>query len=303
MNFFKKLAKVLLFLFVTGFSVSAAESPPLPLHGIEGYGGVAITYTAYLTNPSKEHIFGKPSIGSGFVVTNEGDSLIVATITETIGERLELGYAFDSLHLSGIRHEIREKTGIKIGDNDVIKLHNFNVRIALIREGEFGIKYMPAITAGVHYKYNDTINDIGDDLSGTLNNIGIKDNDGVEYTLYASKMITFLPRPFLINLGLRSTKAAHAGFLGFTKHRRIRFEGNIVTFLTNNFALGAEYRQKVSTYKEIPGLVREEGDWWSFVFAYIFNSHLTMSGGYFSLGDILNHEQDQAFGIKLKWEF
>jgi len=33
----------------TGYS-----DPPLPLHGVEGYGGVFSTYSAYLVNPGKE---------------------------------------------------------------------------------------------------------------------------------------------------------------------------------------------------------------------------------------------------------
>ncbi len=291
-------------IFILLLSVSTAKAgPPLPLHGIEGYGGIAITYTAYLTNPAPEdRIIGRPSIGTGAVFTTGGDYLIVNTFTETLWNRLELGYGFGALYLSGLKSDIQSATGIRIRD-DTVYLHNFNVRLALIREGEFNKSWMPAITFGIHYKYNDTINKINNDLFGTLRNIGIKDNDGIDYTLYASKMLKFLPRPVLINMGLRSTKAAHMGYLGFTDDRRIRFEGNVVIFVTNKLALGAEYRQKISTYKEIPGLVGSESDWWSFVFAYIFNDHLTVSGGYFSLGQILNHGEDDAFGLKIKWEF
>ena len=116
-------------------------------------------------------------------------------------------------------------------------------------------------------------------------------------------MLTFLPRPILLNVGARSTESAHIGFLGFTDDRDLVVEGNVVEFLTDRFALGVEYRQKTNSYEEIPGLVGEEDDWWSVVFAYVFNNHLTVSGGYFDLGQILNHPQDDAFGLKIKWEF
>jgi hypothetical protein len=283
-------------------TAGADEAPPLPLHGFEGYGGIAITYTAYLTNPAQDGAtFGKPSVGAGAVFTDHNDYLGFGTITETLWDRLELGYGFNALYLADLQDDIQAATGIKI--DDTVYLHNFNVRLALIKEGEFDQAWLPAITFGAHYKYNDTISDIDDDLFGTLTNIGIKDNDGIDYTLYASKMLTFLPRPILLNVGARSTEAAHMGFLGFTDDRDLKVEGNVVAFLTDRFALGAEYRQKPNSYQEIPGLVGEEDDCWSLVFAYVFNNHLTVSGGYFELGQMLNHPQDDAFGLKIKWEF
>lgn len=188
-------------------------------------------------------------------------------------------------------------------NDDTVYLHNFNARLALIKEGEFNQAWLPAITFGVHYKYNDTISDIDDDLSGTLTNIGIKDNDGIDYTLYASKMLTFLPRPILLNVGARSTKAAHIGLLGFTDDRDLVVEGSVVAFLTDRFALGVEYRQKPNSYQEIPGLVSEEDNWWSVVFAYVFSNNFTVSGGYFDMSQVLNHEEDRSFGLKVKYEF
>lgn len=295
---------LVLLIITGGVGIASAKGPPpLPLHGIEGYGGIAITYSAYLTNPATDgNLFGKPSIGAGTVFTDNGDFLGFATITETIGNRLELGYGFDSFYLSGLQNDIKAATGVKIRD-DTIYLHNFNARLALVREGGFGLPWLPALTLGVHYKYNRDINKVDEDLSGTLKGIGINGNEGIDYTLYGSKMLKFLPRPVLVNAGLRSTKAAQIGFLGFTNNRSILFEGSLITFLTPRFALGAEYRQNANSYKPIPGLVGEEDDWWSFVFAYVVNEHLTVSGGYFSLGQILNHKNDNAYGLKTKWEF
>jgi len=60
-----------LFFFVLMAGAHAAENgPPLPLHTVEGYGGVAITGSAYLVNPAGENSYvGKPSIGGGMVMT------------------------------------------------------------------------------------------------------------------------------------------------------------------------------------------------------------------------------------------
>ena len=290
-----------LFLHSTAFA--ADTRPPLPLHGVEGYGGIATTYSAYLTNTAQEgEIFGNPSIGAGVLATEEGRVLGFATLTETIGDRLELGYGLNALTLNDLPDLVKDSTGLTIED-DVVYLHNFNARLALLKEGEFNQAWLPAVTAGIHYKYNATINNIDSDLNGTLSSIGIEDNDGVDYTIYATKMLSFLPRPLLINAGLRSSEAAHTGLLGFTGERETLFEGNVVLFATDNLAIGAEYRQKPNNYQPIDGIIAGEDDWWSIVAAYVVNENLTVSGGYFNLGDVLDEENVDAVAIKLKWEF
>ena len=297
-------ATVFSILFAASYTLAAEkEKPPLPLHGIEGYGGIAATYSAYLTNPAGEgQLFGKPSLGTGMVAMDSGKNLFFTTLTGTIGDRFEFGYGFDALALDDLPSDIQAATSIDISD-DTVYLHNFNGRVALIKEGAFGRGWMPAVTFGVHYKYNDTVDSIDDDLGGTLTGIGIEDNDGVDLTLYASKMITALPRPILINAGLRNTSAAHIGLLGFTDSRDTVFEGNVVAFLTERLALGAEYRQKPDNYDEISGLVEEESDWWSVVAGYVVNNNLTVSGGYFNLGTVLNQRDNDALGLKVKYEF
>jgi len=89
-----------------GSSYSIAAEPesvpqPLPIHGVEGYGGIAATYSSYLTNPAqKGAIFGVPSFGAGTVIAGNGKYLGFATITETLWDRLELGYGFNTLSLA-----------------------------------------------------------------------------------------------------------------------------------------------------------------------------------------------------------
>jgi hypothetical protein len=280
-----------------------AESPPLPLHNVEGTGGVFATHTAYLVNPAAEgEIFGLPSVGLIYVHLGSGRHLNAFTVTETLWDRIELGYAWDHLELGDLPHDIEEATGIGIGD-DSVDLHNFNARLLVLKEGDFNQSWLPALTVGVHYKYNDDIDDIDSDLMGTLQGVGIEDNDGVDFTLYATKMITALPRPVLLSAGLRSTKAAHIGLLGFTDEREIVGEGSIIVFVTNQFAVAAEYRQKPDGYDEIPGLVASEDDWWTLCVCYVVNEHMTISGGYGNFGEVLNHEADTVWGLKVKWEF
>lgn len=176
------------------------EPPPLPLHGIEGSGGIFSTYSAYLVNPAKEgEIFGLPSAAVFYVNLGHSRDLRTFTITETLWDRVELGYGFDNFDLGDLPQDVHNTVGADIGD-DYVNLHNFNVRVALLKEGDFEQPWVPALTAGVHYKYNDTIDDIDSDLGGALHGIGIENNDGVDFTLYATKLLTFFPRPVLVNL-------------------------------------------------------------------------------------------------------
>jgi hypothetical protein len=116
------------------------------------------------------------------------------------------------------------------------------------------------------------------DLAGTLRAIGITDNDGFDFTLYASKMITALPRPVIITAGLRSTKAAHIGLLGFTDERQVVAEGSVCVLITDRVIGAFEYRQKPNEYRKVPGLVEREDDWWTLCAGYVFNDHFTVAG-------------------------
>lgn len=279
------------------------SAPPLPLHSVEGTGGVFSTHSAYLVNPAGEgEILGLPSVGVLHVHMGQGKHIETFTITETLWDRFELGYAFNYTDLGDLPQDIERDTGIEIADQ-FVGLHNFNARLLLVKDGDFDQKWLPALTVGVHYKYNDTIADIDEDLAGTLRSIGIRHDDGWDFTLYATKMITDLPRPILLNAGLRSTEAAHIGLLGFTDDRELVGEGSICVFATDRLILAAEYRQKPDEYDEVPGLIGAEDDWWTLCAAYIVNDRITMGAGYGHFGQVLNHEANSAWGVKVKVEF
>ena len=79
---------------------SAQGAPPLPGIGIEGYGGIFATYSAYLVNPSPEdEVFGLPSVAAIYVNLGKDRHLGMLGVTETlwgpsgVGLRLRfLGY-------------------------------------------------------------------------------------------------------------------------------------------------------------------------------------------------------------------
>ncbi|MDR3460149.1 MAG: DUF3034 family protein [Verrucomicrobiae bacterium] len=276
-----------------------AEKPaPLPLHQIEGNGGIFSTLSAYIVNPPRNgEPVGRPSVGFAYVDLGHEINLEALTITESPLKRLELGYGWNRLDLG----DLPQVLGISTHE---VQLHNFNVRYQILKEGEFDQKWIPALTAGVHYKYNDGISDVNNEVGGALASVAhIAHHDGEDFTLYASKLFTQLPRPVLLELGGRATEGVWNGLGGFTSSYNFVFEGNVVVFVTDKLALAAEYKQQPRDYTAIGDVVRKQGDWWTIDAAYVVNSHLTLAVGYGHFGNVLNHEANGVWGITTKWEF
>jgi len=280
------------------------EKPaPLPLHQIEGNGGIFSTLSAYIVNPPRVgEPIGRPSVGFSYINLGHDQNLEAFTITESPWKRLELGYGWDRLGLGDLPLALRN-AGIAGYRADEVQLHNVNARLQLLKEGEFDQKWIPAVTAGVHYKYNDGIKTVDNQTGGALNGAGIVDHNGADFTLYASKLFTQLPRPVLLELGGRATKGVWNGLGGFTEDYSFLFEGNAVVFVTSSFALAAEYKQLPNDYQPIGSLVRRSGDWWTIDAAYVVNKHLTFAVGYGHFGGVLNHDDNGVWGLTTKWEF
>ena len=281
----------------------AEKGAPLPLHQIEGNGGIFSTLSAYIVNPPRNgEPVGRPAAGFAYVNLGHEVNLEALTVTESPWKRLELGYGWDRLGLGDLPQAIQNATTVKISREEV-QLHNFNARLQLLTEGEFDQKWVPALTFGAHLKYNDGIRQIDNDLGGALSAAGITHDVGEDFTLYASKLFTQLPRPVLLELGGRATTGVWNGLGGFTSKYDFLFEGNVVVFVTGNFALAAEYRQQPNEYRPIGNLVKAEGDWWTLDAAYVVNNHLTVAAGYGHFGNVLNHQDNGVWGITTKWEF
>jgi len=279
------------------------KGPPLPLHEIEGQGGVFSTLSAYIVNPPRNgEPVGRPALGAGFISLGHGRNLYVATMTWSPWERIELGYGYNWLFLGDLPTDIRSATGVSIGRSSVT-VHNFNARFQIIKEGDFGQKWMPALTFGTHYKVNDGISQINKNLGGALSAYGLPGNMGVDFTLYASKMLTFLPRPVLVNVGGRATRAQELGFIGFSDDYSFLFEANVCIFLTDWLILAGEYRQQPNAYTPIPGLIGKSGDWWTVDLGWVVNKNLTIAGGYGYFGTVANHTANGVLGVTVKYEF
>lgn len=292
-------------------SLMSAEAPPLPFHTIEGYGGGAITPMAYLVNPGPEcRVFGKPSVAMTF--GNLGEKQLSAlTITETLYERIELGYGGDRLSLGNLPTDVQATTGLNINCGGHVWLHNFNTRVLVVKEGtDFGGLSLPAITAGAHVKVNNGISGINQCLGGALETIGYRNNVGVDFTLTATKSFAeIVGRPFFVTAGVRGSKASQLGFLGFGDKYRATFEGNVVYMPFDRLVLAYEFRQKTNPYGTIasstPGefLIGDENNWHAIDAAYILNNQTTLCVGWGNFGNLANAQANGSWCMQLKYEF
>ena len=276
------------------------EAPPLPFHTVEGYGGGAITPMAYLVNPAPEgSVWGKPAVAFSSVVLGH-KNLQALTITETLFGRLELGYGLDRLGLGTLPDDIEDVTTVDI-DRDDVWLHNFNARFLVLKEAR-----LPALTAGVHLKVNDGIEDIDDTLGGALSGIDYDKDTGVDVTLTASKTVvadwTF-KRPVILTGGLRNSSAGQVGLLGFGDDRATTFEGSVAVLPTNWLLVAYEYRGKSNPYDEIPGLIEDEDDWHAVDVSWIVNAHATLVAGWSAFGNVTNETENETWWLQAKYEF
>ncbi|MHC4622653.1 MAG: DUF3034 family protein [Planctomycetota bacterium] len=304
----RRNSRAFLFALIVCSCGTALAGPPLPTHNVEGNSGVFITSTAYLANPpEKGEVFGRPSVSGTFAWLAKGEKDFESVaVTENIWGRVELGYALERIGLGDWPDDVKTATGLHVDNHALV--HNINTRLMVIEEGSFGYGWMPAVTLGAHFKWNDGLDDIGRQTGGLCDMLGADHDFGTEFTAVATKTITgWLPRPLIISGGLRNGDAIHTGLLGFAGERRTTFEGSVIYFLTDKLLLASEYRQKPDLCDQYSAggkhLIKAENDWWDIALAYVVNDHLTIAGGYADFGNVLNHRENNVWAIQLKYEF
>ncbi len=279
-----------------------AKGPPLPPHNLEGVGGCLITPMAYLVNPGpKGTKVGLPAVSMTYIDLGHKKNVQTLAVTQTFFRRFELGYAVSRFDLGNIPNDISKATGLHIGRSDVY-LHNFNARALLIEEDSFGLP-LPAITAGVHFKYNDGIRTIDNRTSGALSSIGFERSNGIDFTLTATKTIPVFGRPVMLTAGMRNSQGSQIGYLGFADECQTTFEGSVICLVTDWLAVGYEFRQKTSPYDKLPGIIEEEDNWHAVIVGIVLSEDLTLCAGWACLGNMANTDSSGAWGIQLKYEF
>lgn len=284
----------------------ADAGPPIPSHMIEGNSGVLITSTAYFTNPAEPgEIFGSPSVSATALFLAEKD-LESFAVTENLWGIMEVGYAYQRLGMGSWTDDAKSALGVTIDQH--VGVHNFNLRFMAIQEGDFDCPWMPAVTIGGHLKWNESQTKLDQDVGGLLDLLGSDHSRGTEFTVVASKMIhdMVVPWPVMISAGVRNGDAIQTGLLGFAGERSTTFEGSIVSFLTETLAVAAEYRQKPDFLDAFSfrgyDLVKPEKDWFTFSMAVAINE-VTVAGAYANFANLANRNENNVFGIQLKYDF
>ncbi|MFV7770387.1 DUF3034 family protein [Shewanella marisflavi] len=159
--------------------------------------------------------------------------------------------------------------------------------------GELLYSAIPQLTLGLQYKRVDDFT--------IPQAVGAQDDSGLDAYVAASKLFfdAIAGRNLLINATVRATKANQIGLLGFgnTKDDSYQwvFEGSAALLLTDNLAIGYEYRQKPDQLS-----FATEDDWQDIFLAWFVNKHLSIVTAYTDLGSIAGYENQQGWYISIE---
>jgi len=278
------------------------KGPPLPFHCIEGYSGGAITPMAYFANAGADGAIASLPSAAAIYLNMGSKKLYIFSITQVLFNRIEFGYAYQYLDVGSLYDDVK-KAGLDMG-RDHVQMHHFNLRGQLLPENSCDLP-LPAIVAGIHFKYNDGIEQIDKSLGGAFKGLGYERQWGIDYTLTASKTFPKLAfgRPVILTGGLRLSNAAQTGLFGFGNEYNATFEGSVAYMPTDFLVLCYEFRGKNNPYSELAKLVDREQNWHALSASILVNDRLTITGMYGSLGNIGNAHADCTLVVQVKYEF
>ncbi|MCG6658791.1 DUF3034 family protein [Halomonas campisalis] len=245
---------------------------------IEGASGGGLSPWGVLTGTASEGEWAITATRSAARL--EDYRLDVAGVAANWNDRLELSFARQRLGLDTL--------GGKLAQD----IHGLKVRL-------FGdVLYHPwgIWSLGLQHKRLDDGN--------LARAVGARANRGNDIYLAGSKLFfdAAAGRNLLANLTLRSTKANQGGLLGFGGDRQasrsLVAEGSLGLFLTPNWVVGMEYRQKPDNL----GFAREDG-WQAAYSAFFFNKHVSLTGAWLDLGSIAGLDDQRGGYLSLQVAF
>ena len=246
-------------------SAALSAQAGVPLNNLQGAGGIAfnpLAYTAGLpwdgeTTSNLNGIVSAPQVGQWYVRLNEADIDWSSTSAAlTFFDRLEVsgGYEFINAH--------------KYGDKSINK-YNVGAKLRLLDENSFDTEFVPAVAVGAIYKYTD---------SRTVDALGL-DDDGFDYYVVASKLVTQTPVPVLLSAGVLVSDEVVNGVVGHNHYDTVFF-GNVDVLPAENVAVGVEYKQGVDAGDGI-----RNHDYWDGHVAWFVTKKLTLVGAFAETGD------------------
>ena len=131
--------------------------------------------------------------------------------------------------------------------------------------------------------------------------LGARHGTGTDFYVSATKLYLagFAGRNLLLNATLRATKANQLGLLGFGGDKRDRYQAEFETsaaiFLTDYFALGAEYRFKPDNLRAF-----REDNYSDFFAAWFVNKHASLTLAYARLGQLAEKKNQNGVYLSLQ---
>jgi len=241
---------------------------------IEGAAGGGLSPWAVLTSTASDNELGATVSATRAWVDDYRLSVTSASVN--VQDRLELSIARQTFELTTLGGELEQ---------DI-----YAAKIRLFGD----VLYHPwgIWSAGVMHKRL---------IDGTVPTaLGADNTRGTDAYLSASKLLfnAFLGRNVLLNGTLRNTSANQGGLLGFGGDQggsAWMAEGSLGVFITPNWVVGTEYRQKPDNLS-----VAQEEDWQSLYSAYFFNKHVSLTGAWLDLGDIAGLPSQQGGYLSLQ---
>lgn len=251
---------------------------------IEGAAGGGLSPWALIagTGTSRE-------IGATAFVTHLDISdfrLTAAGVGVGIYDRLELSFARQRLGLG------TTVPGASI-EQDIV-----GVKLRLAGDAVYDQdRWLPQLAVGAQYKRNR-------DFSAVPAALGARRDSDTDLYVSATKLWIEGPlgRSLLLNATLRGTRANQMGLLGFGgdlgDRREVQVEASAAWLLQDNFAVGAEYRQKPSNLSVFP-----EDDYRDVFLAWWPNKHVSFTLAHAWLGTVADKADQRASYLSVQFAY
>jgi hypothetical protein len=220
-------------------------------------------------------------------------SLSVTGAGVTWQNRVEVTFARQTLDLDSLVFTLKNRFGL---EEDELVQDVWGIKTRLFGDA----LYSPwgQWSAGLQYKKNREYAVPDTDL------VGAKKDNGTDFYLSGSKLFfaAIAGRNLLVNGTVRATKANQGGLLGFggdnNKSYEAMAEGSISLFLTRQWLVGTEYRQKPDNLS-----FAKEDDWWDVFIAWVPERRVSVTAAWVNLGDIATLEDQTGAYLSLQASF
>ncbi len=256
---------------------------------IEGSAGGGLSPWALLNGYASDEEFGGTVTLSQ--ARSDDYSLSVIGAGVTWKDRVELTFARQTLDLDSLVFTL--KNGFGLEEEELVQdIAGLKVKLA----GDVLYSPFGQWSAGVQYKQNRDYT--------VPEAIGSEDDAGTDFYLSGSKLFfaAVMGRNLLINGTVRATRANQGGLLGFGGDQNDSYEamaeGSVSLFLTRQWLVGTEYRQKPDNL----GFATEE-DWWDLFVAWVPDRQVSVTAAWVNLGDVATLEDQKAAYLSLQASF